>query len=477
MGRGQLGAAVRDFEHLVDGRSVAGMTEWQLLRRYLDRRDEVAFTAIVERHAPMVLGVCRRILTDRRDVEDAFQATFLILARKGGTLREGDPVGHWLYGVARRVALRVRTAAWRRRSRERPGEAPEVAITDDDPSARELVAVVDEELARLPAKYRMPVVLCYLEGLTHDEAALRLGWPVGSVKGRLARARDLLKPRLARRGFAPAGEAVALLGGLPSVPPALLAFTIRAAMAGPASGVVPAGVASLVAGSLTSMMLNKLKVLAVLLLSLGTGAAVMAYQYQAIRGDGDAPNPGKKAATPATDTSDVEDWEARWPSLTEFQDDQDPKSKAILAKLNDRIAMSFPNETPFEDVKKYIEQSTQDDAKGLPNGIPIYVDPQGLIDSDKLITSPVSINLEGIPLKTTLRLVLKQMAMTYHVQEGILIIVSEDSETQTTLGVLEIKSRNCELTRQQYKQLIEMLKLRAEVDKLIHPPQTGKGFQ
>ena len=470
MGRGQLGAAVQHLEHLVDGRSVAGMTEWQLLRRYLDRRDEVAFTAIVERHAPMVLGVCRRLLDDRGDVEDAFQATFLILARKGGTLREGDPVGHWLYGVARRVALRARAAS-RRRSHERPGELPEGAASDQNPSDRELGAVVDEELARLPAKYRMPVVLCYLEGLTNDEAARHLGWPVGTVKGRLARARDLLRGRLARRGYAPGGEAVALLGGLPPVPSALLTSTIRAAMAGPASGVVPAGVASLVAGSLTSMMLNKLKVLAVLLLSLGTGAAVMA--YQASKGDGDAPkseaarpDPAKKAATPSTDTSDVEDWEAGWPFLTELRDDQDPKSMAILSKLNERIAMNFPDETPFQDVVKYIEQNTKDDKAGLPNGIPIYVDPLGLIASDKLITSPVSINLNGIPLKTTLRLLLKQLAMTYHVQDGILIIVStDDVETQTTLGVLKIKAMDGDLTRKQYKQLIEMLKLHFEVAK------------
>ena len=106
MGRGQLGPVVHQFRHLFDGRSIAGVSEWQLLHRYLDRRDEVAFEAIVSRHGPMVLGVCRRLLGDPRDVEDAFQATFLILARKGGTLLEGDPVGHWLYGVAYRVALR-----------------------------------------------------------------------------------------------------------------------------------------------------------------------------------------------------------------------------------------------------------------------------------------------------------------------------------------------------------------------------------
>ena len=202
MGRGQFGPVVHQLRHLFEGRSIAGVSEWQLLRRYLEGRDEVAFEAIVARHGPMVLGVCRRVLFDARDVEDAFQATFVVLAKKGGTLGESDPVSHWLYGVAYRVALKARAAAARRRRLE--GSAtPAEAATLDEPSTGELGGVIDEELARLPAKYRSPVVLCYLEGQTHEEAARQLGWPLGTVKGRLSRARDLLKGRLERRGVAP----------------------------------------------------------------------------------------------------------------------------------------------------------------------------------------------------------------------------------------------------------------------------------
>jgi RNA polymerase sigma factor (sigma-70 family) len=421
-------------------------------------------------------------LTDARDVEDAFQATFLILARKGRTLGEGDPVGHWLYGVACRVAMRARTSAARRRLREHPGRPPEVA-TVDDPGRRELGAVIDQELARLPSKYRAPVVLCYLEGLTHEEAGRQLGWPLGTVKGRLARARDLLRGRLARRGVAPsAGPAAVVLARAwrSAVPSSLLESTIKAAMAGPSAGMVPGAVASLVAGSLTTMFLNKLKVGGALLLVLGTGAAVMA--FQASKGPAksrtlEIPKTGEAKAAPAPSSSSAEvaDWDAGWPSVV-VQSDQSPGSAAIRLKLDERIAMSFPNDTPLGDVKRYIEQATQDHGAGLPNGIPIYVDPQGLQDTDKTMASTVSINLEGIPLRTTLELALRQLGLTYRVKDGLLIIESANIDHQgTPFNILEGKAMRGELTREQYKQLIEMLKLRNEIEKLINPPSEGGG--
>ena len=145
MGHGQAGSVGRDLGRLFGGGSVAGLSEGDLLRRYLDRRDEVAFGAIVARHGPMVLGVCRRVLRDSGDVEDAFQVTFLTLAKKAGTLKRDDPVGHWLYGVAYRVALRARTASARRRLREGAGPIPEVAAVEAS-SDRELGSLIDEEL-------------------------------------------------------------------------------------------------------------------------------------------------------------------------------------------------------------------------------------------------------------------------------------------------------------------------------------------
>ncbi len=478
---GQLGAAGEQVRRLFGAGTVAVCDEWQLLHRYLDRRDEVAFEAIVMRHGPMVRGVCRRVLGDSPDVDDAFQATFLILARKGSTLGEYDPVGHWLHGVAYRVALRARSAAARRRSRERSVAPLGISPDADESARRELGAVVQEELARLPSKYRAPVVLCYLEGLTHEEAGRQLGWPVGTIKGRLSRARDILKGRLTRRGVASA-VATAAISGVPdagaAVPAALLRSTMQAAMAGRAAGMVPAAVAALMAGSLTTMFLHKMKTLGAILLLLGTGGVILAYQGSG--GPGGRPKPAQSGegpvypapAYPAKIVSQAPPSSVSEPSVTWMTPpfdapDESPKSKAILAKLDERISMNFPNDTPLEDVKKYIEQSTQDKAAGLPVGIPIYVDPQGLQDADKTMASTVAISLKGVALKTTLTLLLKQLNLGYQVKDGLLIIQSLNPEDQETpITILRGKSERGELTRDGYKQLIEMLKLRNEVRQL-----------
>ena len=468
MGRAQFGPVAHQFRHLFEGRSIAGVSEWQLLRRYLDRRDEVAFEAIVSRHGPMVLGVCRRLLADGRDVEDAFQATFVILARKGGTLAEADPVAHWLYGVAHKVALRARASAARRRRLERSGTLVEVVVRDD-PSARDLAGVIDQELARLPERYRAPVVLCYLEGQTHEEAAHQLGWPLGTVKGRLSRARDLLKRRLSRRGIAPGGLIALARGSRAGVPRPLLDLTIRAATAGRSAGMVPGAVASLAAGSLATMFLNKLKVAGVMLLVLATGAAVMAYQVSQTPPRPQAPpsfSPRVIVSGPSTPVSDVSDWAAGWPELT-TPSDKDPRTRVILDTLDEAFSMRFPSDTPFGDVVKYIKAATIRPA--LPQGIPIYVDPEGLQEVDKAMSSTVAIDLEGVPLKQTLRLLLKQMSLEYQVKDGLLTINAPDSEDQVTpFHIMEGKAKRGELTREQYRQLIEALKYKREVETLMN---------
>ncbi len=197
MAGGAISAVVSGFERLMTSGGLSALSEEQLIDRFVCLHDESAFEAIVLRHGPMVRGVCRRLLRDANDVDDAFQATFLVLARKAGTLRRRERLGNWLYGVSYRIALRVRvSASWRRREKESTAEGGRGAgcvldaLHDDD------VSTLHEEVHRLPENYRTPVVLCYLEGLTHEEAAVRLRWPVGTVKGRLSRARDLLRSRL-----------------------------------------------------------------------------------------------------------------------------------------------------------------------------------------------------------------------------------------------------------------------------------------
>src|SRR5262249_3556382 len=173
-----------------------------LVDQFVRRNDQAAFAALLERHGPMVLGVCRRLLADTHEADDAFQATFLIFLQKARSLRDPASLGNWLHGVAYRVARRARAVAARRRASERQVAEMAAAETSPDSSWQELRPLLDEDSARLPHKYQAPVVLCYLEGKTYTEAAHVLGWAAGTVSGRLARARDKLRSRLALRGLA-----------------------------------------------------------------------------------------------------------------------------------------------------------------------------------------------------------------------------------------------------------------------------------
>jgi RNA polymerase sigma factor (sigma-70 family) len=612
-----------DIDRIFRGETVSGLSEWQLLERYLEGRDEIAFEALVARHGPMVLRVCRRMLADTNDVEDAFQATFLVLVRRARQLAPRDAIGPWLHGVAARVALRARSETARRR-RLAPiacdladaAAAAEPALAD-----RELGEVLERELAQLPTKYRAPVVLCYLEGQTHEQAARELAWPLGTVKGRLARARDLLRGRLARRGLTPTAGAFALVLSRDSsaaVGRDLLDRTVKAALdlslGRATSQVVSTSIASLVEGVLTSMMLTKLKWggAAVLLSALAlTGAGVMARQSagpepeqpRAARGrvvdfaKAEAPKP---AAAPAGSLADLRDqllqaarveWAAAYreyqnnssgldrvyqasrrlkdaeeqiaglsseeeaaparshfdrvraiariqhanPSPSDLQKaqvksfvseaelwlaraganraekpaspeervaaqpatpqpkghrsrtgpstsdtrGQDPRSRRILEKLDEPISMSFKDETPLEDVLKYIKQAT---TTASYSGIPIYVDPIGLQEAEKSMTSTVrNMDLEGVPLRRTLQLALKQLELIYFVDDGILCITSQESEGTLGPSMQEPspiddklqKAERGDLTVDEMKELIEVLKMRQQVNALAEPRGGG----
>src|SRR5437764_1445217 len=174
----------------------------ELLAAFATARDEAAFAALLARHGPMVLGVCRRLLGNAADADDAFQAAFLALALRAGGLGGLRSVSGWLYGVAVRVAMKARTRDARRRARERKAALMRPTDATDPGDWEDLRPVLDEELDRLGARYRDPVVLCCLEGRSREEAARLLGWPEGTVSGRLARAKELLRERLSRRGVA-----------------------------------------------------------------------------------------------------------------------------------------------------------------------------------------------------------------------------------------------------------------------------------
>jgi RNA polymerase sigma factor (sigma-70 family) len=211
-------------------------TDPVLLERFARSRDEDAFATLVARHGPMVLRLCRRVLADPQAAEDACQATFLVLGRRAETLRRPEALAGFLYGVAYRIALKARAASTRRQLRETPVPDPDRLDPHPDPlaevSARELLRVVEEEVQRLPEVYRLPVVLCCLEGLSQEEAARRLGWTSGSVKGRLERGRARLHARLLRRGLtlSAALAAVAAARAAAAMPAALTTATLRTAV-------------------------------------------------------------------------------------------------------------------------------------------------------------------------------------------------------------------------------------------------------
>jgi RNA polymerase sigma factor (sigma-70 family) len=293
----QFGNVLRRIRALIDSRAASDRSDSDLLERFIQERDEIAFEAIVRRHGPLVLGVCRRILFDPQDVEDAFQATFLVLVRRATSIGRRERLANWLYGVAHRIAVRARAYAIRRRAREQQVEDTPAADPSGEALWRDLRCVLDEEVRRLPEKYRTPFLMCYLEGKTNDEAAQALGCPRGTIAARLARARDRLRRRLVRRGVTlSAGLLAAMLArnATAAVPETIVGITVQTAMlvAG-GRAVVAAPVASLMEGVLHEMLIHKLKVVAtvILTLGLGIGAGVLGYRAAAADPKKDDPKP------------------------------------------------------------------------------------------------------------------------------------------------------------------------------------------
>jgi RNA polymerase sigma factor (sigma-70 family) len=304
MKRASAAAVARGLERLVDPGTVAGLTERQVLARFVEQGDPVAFEATVVRHGPMVLSVCRQLLRDANDVDDAFQATFVILIEKAGSLKQPDRLGPWLYGVARRVASRLRR---RRRTESLPPDLQRRSA-DHDPAEVDQLSALHDEIQRLPEKYRLPILLCCVGEESYDDAARKLGWPVGTVHGRLSRGRDLLRGRLGRRGIA-IPEVISRPAARTSsrretpVPEPLLRSTL-ALLSGP----VPTQLQTIARGVHAAMFIQKLRStgLVVAMTTLGVASAataVMAFQQpkkqsglSATNESSQQPNPEKTKA-------------------------------------------------------------------------------------------------------------------------------------------------------------------------------------
>jgi RNA polymerase sigma factor (sigma-70 family) len=329
MAAATLGSLLR---HLARGTASEALADRQLVERALAGNDPAAFEAVVRRHGPMVYRVCRRALHHEQDAEDAFQATFLVFAQNLRSLRKHTSLASWLHGVARRVSLKARARAATRRRHEGRAPAPSEVLTTKVTWA-EVRTALDDELARLPERWRLPLVLCYLEGRTQDEAARQLGWSKITLRRRLDEARAELGRRLTLRGAAWPGALSAVLLSdclAPAVPPGLAGPTAEAAAtvaAGKAMPAVPAGVAALTQGVMPTMTPTKLRTAAALLLAAAiAGGALSAAASQAPAQKGSEAKPQRP-----------------WEAAAAKQGKEDPRIKGVLdLALKDAAAIRDP---------------------------------------------------------------------------------------------------------------------------------------
>ena len=287
MAKAAMSPILQTILSMVDDQRVKELCDRELLRRFVVEHDEGAFQTILHRHGPVVFNVCRIMLANQADAEDAFQATFLVFARKAVGIRKATSLGSWLYGVAYRIALKSQAEFAKRKKHECLVPTREFVESADDLTWRDVKAVIHRELNGLPERYRAILVLCYLEGKTQDEVAHQLKLPKGTLKGRLERGRELLRARLVRRGFGPA--AVLVASGWSATESAAMPLTLvestarmvasLAAERG-VSGFVSAKVVALTEGVVKAMFITKLRTMIVMLLALGmvgSGIGVRAY--------------------------------------------------------------------------------------------------------------------------------------------------------------------------------------------------------
>jgi RNA polymerase sigma factor (sigma-70 family) len=347
-------------------REVENQTDGQLLETFIRTSDKLALEALILRHAPMVWGVCRRTLLNDHDAEDAFQAAFLVFARKASSLRSRVLLANWLYGVARKTACKARQVAAKRCAREKQVDVmpePEPVESSDKGFGHELRPLLDQELSRLPEKYRVAVVLCDLEGRSRPEVARQLCLKVGTVGSRLARGRALLAKRLARRGLDVSASSLApglsYQVSLGSVPPAVLGNTIDAAalFAGgeaTATGAISAQVSALTKGVLHTMVLARQKAAGILLFMAAAVLAGGMVTYHMIAGQQNQPEP-----PPIT----VQEGKPG-PDLKMFGTEADAMEVAMEMVDNESDFPSFLGKSPLVNGRYRITQAKLDQEKG-----------------------------------------------------------------------------------------------------------------
>ncbi len=462
----------RSLESLFDAGALGGLTDGELLECFQTSPDTVghdAFRILVERHGPMVLGMCRSLVRDPHDADDAFQATFLVLVRKAGSIQRRDTIGPWLHGVAGRVARRAHDRAMRRHRRE--VEATSLIPCPVHPITESsfVVEVVQDEISRLAEPIRAPLILCCLEGLSYDLAAHRLGVTEPTLRGRLHRARKQLASRLRGRGitagmFTSAVEPVRLT--LPPLPSSLIESTVQfsvrwSSVTGLLSGAasIPDSIAGLAQGVIKTMLLQSLKLsgIAVVMAAGVLGTVVVAQQGMRSGVDGRAQTAAKPTAK-AQETQDSRNeqmrakLEAYREKLTraEKKDRElklNEKTKQVEKQLDLRIDAEFPEGIALADLLKYIKQET---TKATPPGIPIYVSPTGLEEAKKEMEFRITMNLKQEPVRDILHRALADTGLNFAATDGFLKI---DSRT----GILEIRVREIDRKLDQVLEALDRL--------------------
>jgi RNA polymerase sigma factor (sigma-70 family) len=448
-------ASWRSLESLFDTGALGGLIDGELLECFQTGRDTVgpeAFRILVERHGPMVLGLCRSVVRDLHDADDAFQATFLVLVRKADSIRRRDTIGPWLYGVAGRVARRARYRSLRRKRREVEANA-EIPGTDralaESPSVEE---IVQDEIARLPESFRGPLVLCCLEGLSYDLAARQLGLTEPTLRGRLFRARKQIASRLRGRGitagvFASVAEPVRL--ALPPMHSSLVATTVQFAtrwfsVTGLLSGAtfIPDSITELAQGVTKAMLLQSIKLSGVIaVVTAGAlGSLVVAQQAKKAADPGAVPANKATAVTPENEQAKMmqallRDAEKR-ERLAVRQQEIEKKTRVLKHKLDQVIDAEFPAGITLDQLLKHIKQQTTDES--FP-GIPIYVDPVGLQEAHQTMDAGVAMNAKQSSVREILQRALHPLQLSYIVQDGFLMIDSRTSVTEMRVEELERK--------------------------------------
>jgi RNA polymerase sigma factor (sigma-70 family) len=398
------------------------LTDGELVERFVAARDEAAFETLLWRHGPMVLSLCLRLLRDSHAAEDAFQATFLVLFCKAGSIGKRESVGSWLHRVAYRIALKARSRASLQRQNEAVRLGGSLALQELSAAEAhremggllaqerdDLRSLLDKELNRLPEKYRAPLVLCYLEGKTQEQAARELSWPAGTVAGRVARGKELLRGRLERRGLLL--SAPALVAGIAQsaqgcgVRQALVLSTIRAAhlfAAGRAvfAGALSANAATLAKGLLKTWAMTKLKIAGTVLAILLIGTAAATYQQviagQARNGQDDQTTPSKDLPRREAKVKRVSKSAGEAPSISCAGRvvEADDKDKAIAGATVMIYARTYPDrKTRLERKPRSIHATATTDAQGrfafenVPLPIPPATDTR-YFDWQLIVTAP-----------------------------------------------------------------------------------------